>query len=154
MPASPSTIPYFRAALIAMLSARAPLRGVAIGDGPPSPDVLAGEEYIALLEAKGLQRIWAMNRASQPREERYTQTVEISVRGATRGDQVTLGSRAFALLAELELGVRADVKLSAYYTGGGALVSTIVGAEDYQTFADDSARESRITVGVNVHARL
>lgn len=154
-----SAIPAFRAALLAMLAARAaiggnPLAGVPLVDGPPEPSVLAGEQYLALLEAKGTQRIWGMNRASQPREERFTQMVEISVRGMTRSDQVTLGTLAYSFLGELEKGIRADVKLSAYYSGAAALITTVVGPEHYQVFADDTERESRITVGVDVHARL
>lgn len=149
-----SAIPAFRAALIAMLQARSGLSGVQVTDGPPEPSVLDGDVYIALLEAKGTQRIWAMNRSSQPREERFTQTVVIGVRGETRADQVTLGNRAYVLLGEMEQGIRADVKLTAYYTGAAKLVTTVIGSEDYQTFADDHSRESQITVGVDVHARL
>lgn len=154
-----STIPAFRAALLAMLAARAAqpgnaLAGVSLCDGPPPPAVLASEMYVALIETRGTQRIYAMNRATQPREERFTQVVEISVRGATRSDQVTLGDTAFTLLGEIEQGIRADTTLAAYYAGGGKLIQIVVGSEHYQTFADDSERESRITVGVDVHARL
>lgn len=150
-----STIPAFRAALIAALKARSDLSGISICDGPPPPSVLQGSSYIALMRTKGRQAVRAMGR-NQPREERYTQMLEISAVGQTRSDQVTIGDQAFTLLAAVEDLIRTNPNLTGFYTPGtgGSLYSSILGEEDYQPFADDTQRESRITVGLDVHARL
>lgn len=123
-------------------------------DGPPPPGVLKGREFVALMENEGEQIVRAMNRVQQPRDERYTQEIEISCAHATRGDQVTLGERAYLILAELELGIKADTTLAAYYAGPGHVISVTLGRMKYRTFADDNERESRLNVWLNVHARI
>lgn len=150
-----TTIPGYRAGLILMLQARAGLAAVHICDGPPPPGVLQTASYIALMKTKGRQAVRAMGR-NQPREERYIQEIELSVVGQTRSDQVTIGAAAFALLAELEDAIRTNPTMAGFYVagGGGSIYSQILGAEEYQPFADDTQRESRITVGLDVHARL
>lgn len=154
-PVGSSTIPAFRAALKAMLDARyAAVLKTPVTDGPPSPATLAGKEFVALMTTEGEQIVRAMNRVQQPRDERYTQEIEISVVGATRSDQVTVGNRAYAIFAELELGIRADTVLAAYYAGPGHIISITVGREKYQPYADDKQRESRLNVWLNVHARI
>lgn len=150
----PSTIPYFRDALLRALAARAGLSGVAVCDGRPAPDVLASEEFVALMETEFEISPNAMQRATQPRQEDYTQHVFVSVVGATRDDQVTLGSRAFAIYAEILDQLRSTVHLEGFYTGAGQIASAVAGAGTYHPKADDMQREATLEFGIRVTARL
>lgn len=150
----PSTIPFFRDALERALAARAGLAGVAICDGRPAPDVLASEEFIALMEVEFDITPVTMQRLTQPRQEDYTQHCYVSVVGSTRDDQVTLGSRAFAIYAEILDQLRSTVHLEGFYLGGGQIAAAVASSGTYHPKADDTAREATIEFGIHVTARL
>lgn len=150
----PSTIPSFRDALERALAARAGLAGVAICDGRPPADVLAGEEFLALMEAEFEVTVPTLNRTTQPRQETYTQHCVASVVGATSEDQVTLGSRAFAIYAEVCDQLRSTVHLEGFYTGTGQIAAAVPSTGVYHPRANDSAREATIEFGIHVTARL
>ena len=66
-----STVPGFRAALLAALNARAALQSVSVCDGPAPPADETREELIELLDADGEQTVPTMSRPTQPRRARY-----------------------------------------------------------------------------------
>lgn len=150
----PSTIPFFRDALERALAARPGLSGLAVCDGRPPPDVLAGEEWLALMDVEFAVTVPTMDRTSQPRQEEYTQHCYLSVVGATRDDQATLCLRAFAIYAEICDQLRSTVHLEGFYTGGGQLASVLAGSGTYHPRANDTAREAALDFGIHVTARL
>lgn len=149
-----STVPAFRAALIAALEGRVGLKGVSVTDGKPPPNVLAESEFLAVLDTDGVTAPRPFNRTTQPRDERYSQHLMISVVGATRADQTTLGARAFEILAELGDEIRTNVRLEPNYSGPGNLYSVVMGQWSYHTRADDTHREAAIELELDVHARI
>lgn len=149
-----SSIPAFRAALIEALEARPGMKGVPVTDGKPEPEVLASEEFLAILQTNRNVAPRPIERTTQPRDERYVQHGMISVVGGTRTSQTTLGARAFEILAELESQLRETVRLEGYYTGPGNVYSVVVAHSDYDTRADDQRREASIEFSLDVHARI
>lgn len=151
---APSTIPAFRAALIEALTGRSGLHGVEVCDGRPSPGVLESAEFVALMEADFTVTVPTLNRTTQPRQEVYVQHGYVSVVGATRDDQVTLGDRAFAIFGEICDQLRSTVHLEGFYTGGGQIAAAVIDSGAYHPRADDTAREATIEFGIKVTARL
>lgn len=152
----PSTIPSFRVALLAALTARTGLAGVALCDGRPESDILGGEEFLALMDTEFEISAPTMNRTTQPREEVYTQQCWISVNGQTSNDQVTLGTRCFAIFAELCDQLRATPHLEGFYpsSGSGQIASALIDTGSYFPRADDREREATLQFGIRVTARL
>jgi hypothetical protein len=92
--------------------------------------VLAGEEFLALMDTEFDVTAPTMNATTQPRQEVYTQQCWISVVGATRDDQVTLGARAFAIFAEVCDQLRSTPHLEGFYpsSGSGQIASALIEA--------------------------
>lgn len=150
---STSTVQAFTEALIASLRARAALNGVQVVDGPPGPGAGSDLEFIAVLNTKGQVSVRALNRTTQPRDEKYTTDVLFyASRGAK--DQKTATERAFILYAELEKLLREDPTLDATYTGSGIIYSAVVGPIEVRKGNDGQNRTTGILAGVDVHARL
>lgn len=149
-----STVPAFRVALLAALAARPGLQGVAVTDGAPPPNVLTQPAFVALLDVEGKTSVMPLNVTTQPRDERYVQKGIVSVVGNTRDDQVTLGDRAAAILAEIADQLRTTVRLEGFYTGPGNIYAVTLGAWGYKTRASDQSREAAYEFEIEVHARI
>lgn len=152
-PKASTTIDTISAALIAAFRSRAELVDMIISDGPPTAGEYAAPEWIALLDVEFEQTAHAMNVSNRPREERYTQTVLITV---VRTSQRNEGSstRAWELFREVEQAIRTNPTLQGFYTGTGQIVSAQVGAGRFSKRAGDEQRESAIQFGIRVHARI
>ncbi|MBT9156744.1 MAG: hypothetical protein DDT37_01732 [Firmicutes bacterium] len=98
----PSTIPRFKAALLARLQTSPGLAGIQVSWGNPHPARLA-DELIVIDAATARQTLGSMG--TRPQDERYTLDIVVSVTGPARATQQSLEERAFALAAVIEKNV-------------------------------------------------
>ena len=148
-----STIPFIADALKAAFATRPKLSDVLIVDGPPAAGEYPAPEWVALLDVRFRQEAHAMNVSARPRHERYTQNVLVTV---VRTSQRSTGSseRAWELFAELERAIRDNPTLTAQWTKDGQIVSVQVGEGVFSKRASGEERESAISFGLDVHARI
>ncbi|MBT9154751.1 MAG: hypothetical protein DDT39_01430 [Firmicutes bacterium] len=97
-----STVPRFKAALLARLQANTSLAGIQISWGNPHPARLA-DELIIIDAATALQTLGSLG--TRERDERYRLDIIVSVSGPARATQQSLEERAFALAAIIEKSV-------------------------------------------------
>jgi hypothetical protein len=142
--ASTSRIPAAKAALLALLQARAALQGPGIAvtynklANPPA-------DWVWVRNARGQQRAAAMGQ--QRREETFRIFILFSVVRGGR-DVQTVGERAFALVAELEAQLRTDASL------GQVVRVAEIEQLDYEEFQDEKQCEGRVTAQVKCSARI
>ena len=139
-----STVPAFKAALLAALQARPTLSTVQVTYGAPLPS--PADEYVWLADADGEQETAALG--AQRREEYYDLTVYVAVYRAGEDQQATT-ERAFELVAELEEVLRADATV-----GGVVRVAVVAGPFRLEEMASDTHRGAQVTVTVAVRARI
>jgi hypothetical protein len=139
-----STIPAFKSALLSRLQARAGLSGVQVTYGWPTGSVK--RESIMLGGATGTQEFRTIG-ATQ-KMETYTLDVYITVIREGHARQQNADERALALMGELEDELRDDP------TVNNTVLTAEVGRIDLQPMAGAETREARLTVGVNVMARI
>lgn len=116
-----SSIPAFKAALLALLRARPNLANVQVTYGPPLPS--PAREFIQVGDVDG-QQGWSTV-GGQTRQEDYTVKVTTSVTVEGVNFQ-TANERAFVLVAEIEAALRGDQTVSATVMSAqfGGVVST------------------------------
>lgn len=139
-----STAPVLKAALFTALGARAGLSGVTISYGAPLPS--APREFIALGDISGSQEFAALG--ALRKDETYTLTVYCSVL-REGNQQQTCTERAFTLASELEDLLRADPTV-----GGSVRVAQLAQPFQLEEFANDQARQSVLTLGVEATQRI
>ena len=149
----PSTIPAFKAALLARLSAEAGLLGVQVSWGHPYPARLA-DELIIIGNATSAPGQSPVGLGSGDREEEYHVALLISVAGSARVTQQALEERAFELAAAIEQSMIAWQFEEAPFGGvvDWALVLSMQSAEVLAESGD--AREASVTITVAVTARI
>lgn len=132
-----------RAALVALLQARAGLSGVQIGYGMP-PGALQ-REHILLGPVDATQEYRALG--TTRKFEDYTVSVFISV---TREgvQQQQADERALVLLAEVEAALRTDPTVS------NTVLTAQVSRYRLEPLASESTREARITLEIETRARI
>lgn len=148
-----STLQAFTEALQTNLQARLTTAGetqVTVWDGPPSPSGWGKPDWIMLGDIDGEQEGAALASSTQPRDERYTLAVLISVARPTRSDQRTVSRRAFVLLDYLNQEIRGNVRQGVT----GVLGALVQGPVRQAKRADAKTRECALEVGVYVHARI
>jgi hypothetical protein len=121
--------------------------------GTPSQAVLDLKEFAAILDADAEVAVRALNRTTQPRDERYEQDVEVSVVYKSLDDSATAEARAFVIYSSLETLLRANWALSGYYNGPGALYAVVPKRLKLSRRASDQYREAALTITLDVHAR-
>lgn len=139
-----STVPAFKAALLTRLQARTGLSGVQITYGWPSGAVK--RESIMLGGVNGTQ-VFRTIGATQKLEE-YSMTVYITVIREGAGRQQNCDERALALMAEIETELRDGI------TVNNTVLTAELGEFDLQPMANAETREARLTVTINVIARI
>ncbi len=139
-----STVPAFKAALLTRLQARTGLSGVQITYGWPSGAVK--RESIMLGGVNGTQ-VFRTIGATQKLEE-YSMTVYITVIREGAGRQQNCDERALALMAEIETELRNGI------TVNNTVLTAELGEFDLQPMANAETREARLTVTINVIARI
>lgn len=140
------------------------LPGVIVSDGIPPAGQFDAKDWIQIGDIDFEIDVKAMNRTTQPREERYVQEMLISVVKSTRAGQAAASARAWELYAAIHDAVRADVSLSAAWTDAvlgtgntdGQIIAAVFGAGRLSKRVDEanSLREAAIEFGINVHARI
>lgn len=139
-----STVPAFKSALLSRLQARPGLSDVQVTYGWPSGAVK--RESMMLGGLNGSQEFRTIG-ATQRMEE-YGLDVYITVIREGQGRQQNADERAFALMAEIEAELRSDPTVN----------NTVLTAElrdfDLQPMASAETREARLTVTINVMARI
>lgn len=142
-----STIPAFKSALIAQLTARPGLAGVQVSYGYPGP--VPEIEYIWVADIQGRQELALAGRRS--RDETYSLTILIKTEttGISGAEQQTAVERAFALMAQIEAQLRTDPAVN-----GTVRVAQIEGPIDLVELAGQEARGALLTVTVQAEARI
>ncbi len=139
-----STVPAFKAALLTRLQARTGLSGVQITYGWPNGAVK--RESIMLGGVNGTQTFRTIG-ATQKMEE-YQLTVYITVIREGSGRQQNCDERALALMAELENELRPGI------TVNDTVLTAELASFDLQPMASAETREARLTVTIDVMARI
>lgn len=139
-----STIPAFKAALLTRLQARAGLSGVQVTYGWPNGAVK--RESIMLGGVAGTQ-VFRTIGATQKMEE-YSLTVYITVIREGSGRQQNADERALALMAEIENELRPGL------TVNNTVLTAQVSRFDLEPMASAETREARLTVTIDVMARI
>lgn len=138
-----TTITAMRAALIALLQARAGLSGVQIGYGMPTGALQREHILLGLVEASQEYRAIGTTR----KFEDYTVTVHIGVvREGT--NQQAADERALALLAEVEGALRTDPTVS------NTVMTAEVSRYRLEPLASETTREARVTLDILTRARI
>lgn len=139
-----TTVTAFKSALLARLQARTGLAGVQITYGWPNGAVK--RESIMLGGVNGSQTFRTIG-ATQKMEE-YQLTVYITVIREGSGRQQVCDERALALMAEVEDELRDDV------TVNNTVLTAELAGFDLQPMASAETREARLTLTINVMARI
>lgn len=139
-----STIPAFKAALLTALQARAGLSGVQVTYGWPSGQVK--RESIMLGGVTGTQEFRTVG-ATQ-KMENYSLTAYITVIKEGSALQQSADERALAIMAEIEAELRSDL------TVGNTVLTAQVARYDLEPMASSETREARLTVTIDVMARI
>lgn len=148
-----STIPAFKAALVARLEADAGLAGVQVCYGPPGQRALEREAVLVLgtrpddpTGGGGGQRTAAMGQ--HRREERYVVEVVVSVLRKARDDQQGTTERAFELAAAVEDSIRA------WEDGSKPVRWALVTGVSLREHANQDEREAEVSIDVACSARI
>lgn len=142
-----STIPVFKAALLAQLQARAGLAGVSVTYGYPGPT--AETEWVWLADVRGEQHLMVMG--SRSRDESYELTVLIKseTSGIDGAAQQATTERVFALMGELEQQLRSDPTVNSTVR-----VAQVEGPIELVELAGNEKRGSLLTVTVKAEQRI
>lgn len=160
---STSVIQLYTNALITSLRARAGLADTIITDGPPPASIMQATEWLALLDVHGEQHWSAIDSQRRPKDETFTIDGLISVISSTTdGDteiQSIVNNRAMAILAELELELRANPTQgvgpsSGINPAGYVIESQLKSPLTLSKRASGETREAAFEFGVFVKARL
>lgn len=143
-----STVPTVRAAIVALLAARAGLAGVQVGQSHPG-EALEGET-VFLGDSRGTSGIATIRAARKARQEAYTVDVWVEVNRDGPTAQ-TASERAWALVGEIDDMLADDPSL-----GLTQPFWAVLAEHEQSVYFDDSTRGyvSRIRVGINCEARL
>lgn len=145
-----STIPAFKAALLAALQARAGLTGVQLAYGSPYPN--PGREFISLADVDGEQEARALGHLK--RREDLTLTCLIMVIREGMNQQAAT-ERAFEIAGEIEDCLRADPTLDATYVGAGQIIAAqVTGPLSLEERANDALRSALVTLSVGWASRI
>lgn len=139
-----STVSEFKAALLTRLQNRSGLEGVQITYGWPSGAVK--RESIMLGGVSGTQEFRTIG-ATQKMEE-YALTAFITVIREGAGNQQACDERALAIMAEVEDELRDGI------TVNNTVLTAELGGFDLQPMASAETREARLTVTIDVMARI
>lgn len=139
-----STVTAMKAALLTRLQARQGLSGVQVTYGWPTGAVK--RESIMLGGVNGSQTFRTIG-ATQKMEE-YALTVYVTVIREGSGNQQACDERALALMAQIEADLRADP------TVNNTVLTAELAAFDLQPMASAETREARLTLTINVMARI
>lgn len=132
-----------RAALVALLQARAGLAGVQIGYGMPSGALQREHMLLGTVDASQEYRAIGTTR----KYEDYTATLHISVTREGTNQQAA-DERALALLAQVEAALRSDPTVS------GTVLTAEIGRYRMEPLASETTREARITLEIQTRARI
>ena len=138
-----STAPAFKAALLTALQARTGLSGVTLSYGAP---LQGPREFIALGDISGSQQFAALG--ALRKDETYVLDVYVSVL-REGNQQQSCSERCFALAAEIEDELRTNVTMS-----GTVRVAELLSPFQLEEFAGDQARQSILTLGIQVTERI
>lgn len=147
----PSTIPSFKAALLARLQANAGLAAAQISWGNPYPARMA-DELIIIGNATAGQN--PVGLGSNAKEEQYELEILVSIAGSARTSQQTLEERAFTLAGVIETSI-INWRTEASPFGGvvsWALVDSMSSGEGISQSGD--TREASVSIKLSVTARI
>lgn len=153
----PSSIPAFTAALMKGLTQRDALATVVVTDGPAPASAIDAAELIELLDVDGEETVHSLNKTTQPRLEKMTLTLLITVVWQTGEKQTEVNERAFELLDELNQLLRdSDTGLTSIYAGPGRIYGPRVTTKKHtkRTNANNTKREAGLEVGVYWEAKI
>lgn len=139
-----STVPAFKAALLTRLQARTGLAGVQVTYGWPSGQVK--RESIMLGGVTGSQEFRTVG-ATQ-RMEDYSLTAYVTVIKEGGAQQQSADERALALMAEVEADLRSDP------TVNNTVLTAQLSRFDLEPMASSETREARLTLTIDVMARI
>lgn len=139
-----TTIPAFKAALLQRLQAREDLLNVQVTYGWPSGAVK--RESIMLGGVSGNQTFRTIG-ATQKMEE-YQLTIYITVIREGTGNQQACDERALELMAQVEDDLRDDL------TVNNTVLTAEVSGFDLEPMASAETREARLTLTIDVMARI
>jgi hypothetical protein len=148
--ATTSTAPTVRAALVALLAARAGLAGVQITHVWPGDAADTQEAMWLGRTHSGADQYVELRAGRKPRDEEYTVDLYIWVADPTQWGAAS-ETRAFALMAEVENMVADDPTLG----GGVGITSALVASWEQDSGAIDPAGVgTQIRIGIDVEACL
>ena len=139
-----TTIPAFKAALLQRLQQREALLNVQVTYGWPSGSV--HRESIMLGGVSGNQTFRTIG-GTQKMEE-YALTVYITVIREGTGNQQACDERALELMAEVEDDLREDLSVN------NTVLTAEVSGFDLEPMASAETREARLTLTIDVMARI
>lgn len=152
-----STIPAFKAALVARLQADASLTGVQVSYGMPYPPPGERETVLVLgtraddpTGGSGGQRAAALGQLR--REERYVLELVVSVLKPAQEDQQDVTERAFALAAAIEDSIRTWGTASPPF--GGLIRWAQVTSVTHSEPANAQEREAAVGIDLACAARI
>lgn len=164
---SVSTIPAFRAALLARLEADVLLAGVQVVIGHPFPAAPAAELVIIGDSSSGATNLAGMFGGGQSsaaigqrsREERYITALVCSVITRNLNDQQVIEERAMAIAGVIEASVRGWAGGATPWAGitlplGARFGWVLVNAVQLSQHFGDVQREARATIELAVSARI
>lgn len=147
---STSTIPAFKAALLARLQADSGLADVDVTYGLPFPRKPEGEWVWLGGVPDSSQETAAMGQ--RRREETWVQEVVVSCVRPVRESQQELTERAFVIAGVVETSLRTWSASPPYF--GGVVREALVIGTSLEEFADAEEREARITVRIYCTNRI
>ncbi|MGE0025702.1 MAG: hypothetical protein AB7O78_01685 [Thermoleophilia bacterium] len=144
-----SSIPAFKAALLARLQADAALADVLVTWGYPH-STKPGSEWVNLGATTGIQATAAVGQ--KRREETYDQTVTVSCTSALKNEQQALSERAFAIAAAVEDSLRTWSMTPPFFDG--VVRVALVTGMDLDEYVSNEEREARITLRISCAQRI
>lgn len=145
-----SSIPSFKAALLARLQADAGFAGVQVSWGHPYPSRLQDE--LIIIGNAGNERQEPVGFPTNAKEEEYSVAMLVSVTGPSRTPQQTLEERAFVLAAVIETSITAWKATAfdavvAWALAGGMSAKEVISE-------DGGTREASVSFAISVTARI
>jgi hypothetical protein len=145
-----STIPGFKAALLARLQADTDLDGVQITYGLPYPRA-ADKDWVWVADARAEQSNIAMG--TRRRDERWNQEILVSCVRTDRNDQQTLTERAFEIADVIGDSLRDWAEVTGNYFDQTVIFAGVVGVELEERVSREQ-RESLVTITVACQNQL
>jgi len=138
-----STAPTLKANLYSALSDNTDLSDVVVSYGAPTT---GPREFIALGDISGTQQFAALGKLTK--DETYTLSIFVSVL-REGNQQQTCTERCFAIASEIEDYLRANPTV-----GDSVRVAQLSSPFQLEEFANDKAKQSILTLGVEATARI